>query len=239
MALAVRYGDRAVKHPAVEAVIGVGIIDDIDQLGSCETRRLQLSAVGGEGPIVLVADQDQERHGDVAVELRRAGRIVGDGGLQPARRKIIALLHRPHRRPAAMAVPDQTDVAPAHERLGVQEVERAGHVSHTHAAVDDVAAAADRLLAARPERIRGDDDIAPACQQLSPHVGMLADAAASVGQHDRREGPGTARPIEPARDLGTGRAGANRDAGETHGLRRHAAGKQHKEGNREEPDHAS
>ena len=183
--------------------------------------------------------EDQERHGDVAVELRRAGRIVGDGGLQPARRQIVVLLHRPHHRPAAMAVADQADGAPAHEWLGVQEVERARHVGHAHAAAHDVAAAANRLHAARPERIGSDDDIAPARQQLSPHVGMLADAAASVGQHDRREGPGTARPIEPARDLRTGRAGTDRDAGEAHVLGRCTAGGQQQEDNREKTGHAA
>ena len=71
VALAVRHGDRAIAGLAVEAVIGVRVIDDVDQAGLGEACCLQLAAVLREGPIVLVADQDQERHGNVAIELRR------------------------------------------------------------------------------------------------------------------------------------------------------------------------
>ena len=43
---------------------------------------LQLATALSRGPIVLVADQNQQWHVDLAVELRRTGRVVGDGGTQ-------------------------------------------------------------------------------------------------------------------------------------------------------------
>src|SRR5512143_3119987 len=40
VALAVRHGDRAVRRLAVEAVIGVGIVDRLNQVGPREARHL-------------------------------------------------------------------------------------------------------------------------------------------------------------------------------------------------------
>ena len=53
-----------------------------------------------------------------------------------------------------MAVPDQANVAAAHEGLGVEEVDSAGHVGNAHGGPHDIAAPAHRLLAARRNRSR-------------------------------------------------------------------------------------
>ncbi len=237
MTLAVGYDQRAVRCLAVEAVIGVGIVDRFHEPGPREARRLQLPATLGRGPIVLVADQDQERHADVAVELRLACRIVGDGSLEPVRSKAIALLHRPHYRPAAMAMADQPDIAALHEGLRIQVIERPRDVGDARIAVDDIAAAAHVLLAARTEAVGRQHDIAPGRDQLAPRLRVLADAAAGVGEHDRRERAGAARPVEPAGDLGPSWRGAGGDARKVHALGHRQGWQQEQHQSEEAADH--
>ena len=137
-----------------------------------------------------------------------------------------------------MAVADQPDIAALHERLRIQVVERAGDIGDAGIAVDDIAAAAHVLIAARAEAVRRQHDIAPARDQLAPGLRVPADAVAGMSEHDGWKRAGAARTVDLAGDLRTGRRGADSDARKARALGR-GLDRQNEQQNRNEKTHGS
>ena len=84
----------------------------------------------------------------------------------------------------------------------IQPVHCPGDVGDAHLAGHHPSAAADVLLATRPEGIGRKRHVAPARQQPAPHGRVVGHAAAGMSQHDRRERTGAGRPVQPSRELG-------------------------------------
>ena len=204
-----------------------------------EARGLQATACIGRRPVVLVADQDQQRHVDVAVEGRRAARIVGDAAAQPAPRRGRSSSAR---RAASSQPPWLWPIRPIrllhHARLARGEpVERAGDVGDAHLAVTTLAVAAHALVAARPEAIGRQHDVAPTHQQTGPRHGCADTPSQLWASTIAGNGPSPSGSVRPAREFRSGRDVADRDRREAHGFGPRDAGGEDEQQDREDAAH--
>ncbi len=215
-------------------MVGIGIDDQLDVVRRARGESL---AKRCRGPVVLGADQDQERKIE-AVDVVAVG-IVRDDRAVPRRDSAVAACGDTNGRAATQRQADESDAIRVHERQRRQMIEGAVSVLDLHGIVfpSGLAAVGD---AAGAEAVDDERDVAVLVQQRRVPVQPAPDGsvrrvplgpAAAVHQHDGGEGAVPLGFGEPGRETH-----ARLVAGDRRGRSLRLTGG---ENQRERPDHGA